>query len=55
MTDGDKVLWKCRPGVMIPAVVAEVSLTRVKIRINQPNGKRIERWVDPGKVVPAER
>ena len=50
MKIGDRVLWKCRPGVLIPAVVAEVTLDRVKIRIGG-----VVRWVSPAKVVPAER
>lgn len=52
MTVGDKILWKCRPGVMIPAVIAEVTLDRVKIRMYRPDGEGAVRWVAPGKLTP---
>jgi len=51
VTVGEKVLWNCRPRVLIPVVVAEVTLDRVKIRIG-PGGEGVVRWVAPGKLIP---
>ncbi len=54
MKAGEKVLWRCRPGVAVPAVLAEIKGAQVKIRVNKQDGTRIERWVPADCVKSAE-
>jgi hypothetical protein len=55
MAIGDKVLFRCRPGSYLAAVVADLDGPRAKIRINRANGSRDERWVDRGLLRPMPR